>query len=182
MTAKYVFYLMIILIIAGLLFSTYYFWKKSNPIIIEENTQTYYTTKPIETRIIRESLPTKIDTVYIDGSQNEIAYYETSIDSNNVNVDLSISYDERMNVFSLDHNITTMMDSIYVEKEVVKTITKSPQLIRLTGGILTIFESQDETKLKNVGIDAGIKIVDKYSITGYINTNKEFGIRLGIDF
>jgi hypothetical protein len=62
-------------------------------------------------------MPAIIDTIWVNNESIEIATYKTVIDTNKVTVDLSISYNEKSNVFSLDSSVTALVDSIYVEKE-----------------------------------------------------------------
>ena len=183
MTAKYIFYSVVFLVLLGLLFASYYFYSKSNVAKVESNSYTYSTTTPVVTKIIREYIKADIDTVWINNQSHEVAYYSATIDTNKVSVDLNIKYDELLNVFSLKANVISMVDSVFVEKETVKTVIKKPKFIGLTSGISIGVKSMDEKiELSNAGLDVGLKFAGKYSVSGYANTDKQYGLRLGLDF
>ena len=43
-------------------------------------------------------------------------------------------------------------------------------------------DDEDKAGLNNAGVDAGIKLRDKYSVSIFANTDNVFGLRFGIDF
>lgn len=184
MTAKYIFYIVIVVVVLTLIGLSWYFYAKHNDMQIETRNMIFHTTTPVITRIIESNLPAKIDTIYIGSIPHEKASLDTIIVNGKTTVDLSISYDEASNLFSLDTSITSMIDSIYVEKEVIKTITKKPKFIGLTAGIGASMakNSDGSMDISSGQIDAGLKIAGKYSITAFVNTEKEIGARFGIDF
>jgi hypothetical protein len=102
---------------------------------------------------------------------NEIATLDTTLTSNDkkVKVDLNVKYDEYANTFDLDSVITQY--------------PTQPKTLRFTGaiGIGTDITEPDITK-PNIDVSAGIKIVDKYSISAYVNNEKQAGLRFGVDF
>lgn len=146
----------------------------------------YETTVPVRTVVIRESLPARIDTVYIDGTAYEIARYTDTLDTNKVYIKTDIKYDERTNLFDISRDINIQRDSVYVEKitTVFEKLPK-PKLVSMTGAIGSGFKSDEKSGglvLNSMCLDAGIKIKSKYSATLFATTNAEYGIRFGVDF
>lgn len=181
-TAQYVFYLVIFLVVIGLLFLSLYFYSRYVPTKIESNSKTYTYTLPVVTKILRQNLPALIDTVWADSTSHEVASYREKVSKGKTSVDFGIRYDERTNLFDVNADITAVVESVFVEKETIKTITRKPKFIGLTGGISIGGSSFTNPQLSQAGIDAGFKFVGKYSATAFINTDKNYGVRLGIDF
>ena len=147
------------LVLLGLLFASYYFYSKSNVARVESNSYTYSTTTPVVTKIIREYVKADIDTVWINNQSHEVAYYSATIDTNKVSVDLNIKYDELLNVFSLKTNVISMVDSVCVVKETVKTVITKPKFIGLTSGISIGVKSMDEKMNYKCWTGLGLKFV-----------------------
>jgi len=170
--------LVLIILVIVLLAGNIYLMRKEKPVNITETHTETKTTIPVKTVIIERNLPAIIDTIWVNNESIEIATYKTVIDTNKVTVDLSISYNEKSNVFSLDSSVTALVDSVYVEKEKIVYMPKKIKPIGLTMGLgLSMLEQQYYPQ-----IDAGIKLFNKYSITGTIDTEKKLGIRFGVDF
>jgi len=179
---KYVFYCLIVLVVIGLVVASYYYGRKPIP-VSGETVNEYRTTLPVQTTIIRERLPAIIDTVYVDNHAYELASYKEVIDTNKVHIELDVKYNEYSNLFDIRHNISTVRDSIYVERIITKVIDKKHKLIGFTGGTSIGFsDSERDIELYSAGIDLGIKLAGKYSASAFIDTKKTFGVRLGVDF
>ena len=148
------------------------------------NETTIRTTIPEKTIVIRERIPAKIDTAYVDGHQYDMASYSDVVDTNKVYVKTDIEYDEYHNLFSVRHDIMALRDSTYIEKITQLPGEKyKPKFIGLTGGITTGFANTDKgLTLHSSGIDAGIKLLGKYSATLFANTDEVYGLRFGVDF
>lgn len=181
-TAQYIFYLVVFFVVIGLMVLSWYLYSKTPAPSIESNTSIFRYTLPIETRIIRTNLPGKIDTVLVDNTSYEIARYRELIDKGKVKIDFGVEYNERTNLFNIDTQVTALVDSVVIEKEVVKTVVKKPPFLGLTGGLSVGASYDKEIKLSNVGIDAGFKVAGKYSLTAFGTTDKIFGLRFGVDF
>lgn len=164
--------IVLLLIVCGVL--GYFVARKPQP--ISTVTNTYSTTLPVQTHIIYKDVPGQID----NSSGHEVATLDTTFVSpdRKTTAAFAIRYDEQSNLFNLGANISTVRDSIYVEKVITHTL--KPPFIGLTGGVSVGF--QDKAVLRNAQIDAGIKVRGKYSATVFYNTDKFYGLRFGIDF
>lgn len=184
---KYTFYLIISLIVVGLCALCWHYHAQLNNITENQtsNTTSHTVQREVITKVVEKNLPAKIDTVFIevrnDVIEYEIAQLDTILVKDKSTVDLSISYNERLNLFSLDSTFNTISDSVHVVTTTEKVITKKPKLIGLTGGIVIGFGNKIE-KIDKIGIDAGIKVVGKYSFTIGYDTSKTVFARIGIDF
>lgn len=136
--------------------------------VIEPNTTTDITIRNKPAKIMSIKHYDSETESYVN---NEIATLDTILTSNDkkVKVDLNLKYDEYANTFDLDSVITQ-----YPTK---------PKTLRFISaiGIGTDITEPDITK-PNIDVSAGIKIVDKYSISAYVNNEKQAGLRFGVDF
>lgn len=133
------------------------------------------TTVPVRTTIIREQLPARIDTVYVNGDPQAVASYREVITEGKATVDLDVKFNKSTDMFSVKTDISVLSDSIYVEKN----IYHKPKFLRPTIAIGTGFSSGG---LDYTAIDAGLIIANKYRITAFASTDQTYGVRLGVDF
>lgn len=167
------------LIVAGLLIFSFWSWKKLPDIRTETINREII--KPVEVRIIERYIEGIIDTVYINNKPQSIAVYETKKDTLDTQVDVKVRYFIEQNRFDSDIGIKTNHKETVIET--TKYITQKPRLIRFISGVSVGFiDDKDKAGLKNAGLDAGIKLRDKYSVSIFANTDNVFGMRLGIDF
>jgi len=181
---KYIFYVLVALAVICSYLGVYFLASRPAPVAQSTSTtRTYQTTIPVKTVIIREQIPARIDTVVVDGHAYDIASYNDTLKKDKTTIGLRVRYNEYSNLFDVNADVSTVRDSVYSEKNTITVIEKKQKLIGLTGGISTGFsKSGSSVALKNAGIDAGIKILGRYSATAFANTDNVFGIRLGVDF
>lgn len=176
---KYAFYIIVTLIVAGLLMFSFWSWKRLPDIRTE--TITHEIVKPVEVRIIERYIEGTVDTVYIDNKPQPVAIYHTKKDTLDAQVDVKVRYFIEQNRFDSDINIKTNHKETVIET--TKYVTQKPKLIRVISGVSVGFIDDDgKAGLKNAGLDAGIKLRDKYSVSVFANTDSVFGLRFGIDF
>lgn len=172
-------FIVLAVMVAGLLgWMVYLYYRQPAP---ETNTsvQVHHITRPVETKIVREHLPARVDTVYINNEPHPIARYSETIEKEKTKVDLSIAYDERLREFSVDTKITSLIDSVFVEKEILRTIEKKPKFLGLMAGVQV---GAGDGQLANAGLDVGVKFVGKYSLSAFVNSDRIYGVRFGVDF
>jgi hypothetical protein len=182
-TAQCLFYILITLLAAGALVGVYYLARRPiPPPVITETVNSTTSTLPVVTKIIRENLPARIDTVFIDNTMYEMAYHTERIERERAIVDLDIEYDERFNLFDIRADVTSFNDSIYVEKIIEKTeyIPRPP--IAFTADMGVGFSGLADVDPEYVSLGAGIKIVDKFRVGVFADTRLTYGLRLGVDF
>lgn len=177
---KYIFCCIITIILVGLLifaFNQYNNNKQPKTEIVKQEI-----VKPVEIRVVEKYIKGDIDTVYIDKKPQQVASYETKIDTLDTIVDVKIRYFIDQNKFDSDIKVNTLERQTIIEQKTY--VTPKPKLIRIISGLSIGFKNSTENNLdlSNVGIDAGIKIKDKYSVSLFGNTDNVFGVRLGIDF
>lgn len=114
----------------------------------------------------------RIDTVYVDSVPREVASMDTLLMSEDkaVSVDLGIRYDEHDNEFDLRSVITHT------------PVRPKPRLLALTTSLDLGWREFDDAEPERIGVGAGVKILDKYSIQLTADTDKTIGIRLGVDW
>lgn len=165
--------------VAGLLLFSFWPWKRLPDIRTE--TIRHEIVKPVEVRIIEKYIEGTIDTVYIENEPQPVAIYHTMKDTLDTQVDIKVRYFLEQNRFDSDIDIKTNHKETVVET--IKYVSQKPKLIRVISGVsLGFIENEGKTGLKNAGVDAGIKLRDKYSISVFANTDSVFGLRFGIDF
>lgn len=140
---------------------------------------------PQVTGVSLKSVPAVVDTRIRKGKPREVATYAATIDSGRVSVDIGVEYDEEANVFDLiKFKATAPKDSVYVEKVVTVREPVKRKLIGICGGVRASAARSDSGSygLSRVGVDLGVKILGRYSITAGIDSDGEVSARLGIDF
>ncbi|OPZ49128.1 MAG: hypothetical protein BWY95_00306 [Bacteroidetes bacterium ADurb.BinA104] len=174
MSTKYLPYLLLFIVLAGALVGAGYLlgrnrnFTTSSPVI-------HRTTLPVRTTIIRESLPARIDTIYVHDEAQEVASYRDTITEGKATVDLDIKFNKKTDIFSVKTDISVLTDSVYVEKHVYH----KPKPIRPSVALGTGFSDEG---LNHATLDAGLIFANKYRITVFASTNKTYGVRVGVDF
>ena len=127
----------------------------------------------ITTPINAEDVPA---TVYVVAGtphkpEHEVARMDTTLVSNTqaTKVDLGIEYDEYDNTFDLDATITE------------RPVVAKPKFLTPTASLTFGYRQFDNAIPERLGIGAGVKIMDKYSIQITADTDKTYGITLGVD-
>ena len=167
-----------IAIVAALLCLAYYAGLRNAKVIKVADTETTInTTLPIRTNIIREQLPAKIDTVWVDRISHEVATYSEIIDTNRVYIDLNVEYDEYSNLFNIKHSIMALRDSVYKEKIVERFTEHKPPFAAFCSGLSVGFR---ENQINNATVDVGAVFRGRYQATAFVDTDKRYGARLGI--
>lgn len=123
----------------------------------------------IVTKPVYITAPAVIETLFVAGEPHEIARLDTTITNDHVAVDLGIRYDETDNRF--DTRVSVTQTPIIVP----------PKLFRLATAVDIGWDGKEGWNPQVVGIGAGVKIREKYSIMGTINTQGTYGIRFGVD-
>jgi len=127
----------------------------------------------ITTPINAEDVPA---TVYVVAGtphkpEHEVARMDTTLVSNTqaTKVDLGIEYDEYDNTFDLDATITE------------RPVVAKPKFITPTASLMFGYRQFDDAIPDRLGVGAGVKIMNKYSIQLTADTDKTYGITLGVD-
>ena len=169
----------IVVVVVALVVGAYFVGKGNKQELVPQNTTTTISnTLPMRTTIIREHVPARIDTIWIDKDvPYEVASYSEIIDTNKVWIDLNIKYDEHSNEFDVRHNIFALRDSIYTERLVDRFVQHKPKLIAPAIGMSAGFR---EKALNNASIDAGIVVRGKYQLGAFVDTDKRYGVRMGM--
>ena len=127
-----------------------------------------------------DSIPASIQTVHIVAPSGEVAQVEyATMDttlvspSGNAAVDLAVGYNEGTNLFNLRANFSETIPDIN------PTIKKS--LIVPIASLMFGYRQFDNAIPERLGIGAGVKIMDKYSIQLTADTDRTYGIMIGVD-
>lgn len=188
--------LIIVLVLAGLLTGAFFLGRKFAKTVVNESTivHEHVTQIPTETVIIREKVPGKVDTVYVDGTAHEIARYRDVIvsDDEKVRVDLAVDYDCRENLFDVNAGIYAVRDSVYVEKLVTKEVQIKSKPVRLASNISIGFGSYEKDERDNSfglvysDISVGVRLFDSYSVSPFVGLQDTgrliYGLRFGVDW
>jgi len=166
-------YVAFIVAAGGILGGTYWLgFTHNKPPIIQNVTTNEYT--------IMDSIPASVQTVHIVAPSGEVAQAEyATMDttlvspSGNAAVDLAVGYNEGTNLFNLKANFSETIP------ELKPAIKKS--LIAPTASLMFGYRQFDNAIPERLGIGAGVKIMDKYSIQITADTDKTYGITLGVD-
>lgn len=182
MTKKIVLWIMAALLLGALLLGAYYLGRRPPINTYTEVTHEHHTVTPVETKIIYRNVPAELETLYVDGHEYIYARHHAVIDTNKVHVEVDIGYDELKKTFDVSHRVNTQRDSVYVEKIVTITQAPKPKLLGLTAALGVGFQASDALDPTHASFDFGVKIVDKYRATLFVDTRQTYGLRLGIDF
>ena len=93
--------------------------------------------------------------------------------SGNSRVSLGIGYNEYSNLFNLKANFSETIP------ELKPAIKKS--LIAPTASLMFGYRQFNDAIPERLGVGAGVKIMNKYSIQLTADTDKTYGITLGVD-
>jgi len=157
----------------GILGGTYWLgFTHNKPPIIQNVTTNEYT--------IMDSIPASVKIVNMvtptgEPIQAEYAAMDTTLvsPSGNSKVALGVGYNEYSNLFNLKANFSETIP------EINPVIKKS--LIAPTASLMFGYRQFDNAIPERLGIGAGVKIMDKYSIQLTADTDKTYGITLGVD-
>jgi len=107
--------------------------------------------------------------------QAEYATMDTTLTSpsGNSRVSLGIGYNEYSNLFNLKANFSETIPEL-------SPISK-PKFMTPTASLTFGYRQFDDAIPERLGIGAGVKIMDKYSIQLTADTDKTYGITLGVD-
>lgn len=185
MTMKYVFRTALVLLTAGLVTGTYLVVSKRQPeVVVEQRTERI--TTPKVTTVIRELIPAVVETVWVNREPHEIATWTAVVDTNQVNLDISLRYDEKTNIFDLVKlRAVGIADSVYIEKPVPVEVPRPRRWLGFTGAIGVGFgmaAEPERPELQTAVLDAGIVLYERYRVTGWGDTAGRYGLRFGIDF
>ena len=107
--------------------------------------------------------------------QAEYATMDTTLvsPSGNAAVDLAVGYNEGTNLFNLKANFSETIPEL---KPVIKK-----SLIAPTASLMFGYRQFNDAIPERLGVGAGVKIMNKYSIQLTADTDKTYGITLGVD-
>ena len=157
----------------GILGGTYWLgFTHNKPPIIQNVTTNEYTildSIPASVKIVNMVTPTG------EPIQAEYATMDTTLvsPSGNSRVSLGVGYNEYSNLFNLKANFSETIP------ELKPTIKKS--LIVPTASLMFGYRQFDNAIPERLGIGAGVKIMEKYSIQLTADTDRTYGITLGVD-
>ena len=164
-------YVALVVAIIAVLGGTYWLGYSRTPPVIEQTINEF---------TVLDSIPASVQTVHIvapsgEPIQAEHATMDTTLvsPSGNAAVDLGIGYNEYSNLFNLKANFSETLP------EINPVIKKS--LIAPTASLMFGYRQFDNAIPERLGIGAGVKIMDKYSIQITADTDKTYGIMLGVD-
>ena len=162
-----------IVALGGILGGTYWLgFTHNKPPIIQNVTTNEYT--------IMDSIPASVQTAHIvapsgEPIQAEYATMDTTLTSpsGNSRVALGVGYNEYSNLFNLKANFS---ETIPESNPVIKK-----SLIAPTASLTFGYRQFDNAIPERLGVGAGVKIMNKYSIQLTADTDKTYGITLGVD-
>ena len=164
-------YVALVVAIIAILGGTYWLGYSRTPPVIEQTINEF---------TVLDSIPASIQTVHIvapsgEPIQAEYATMDTTLvsPSGNAAVDLGIGYNEYSNLFNLKANFSETIP------ELKPTIKKS--LIVPIASLMFGYRQFDNAIPERLGIGAGVKIMDKYSIQLTADTDRTYGIMIGVD-
>ena len=175
-------YVAIVVAVIAILGGTFWLGYSRTPPVIEQTINEF---------TVLDSIPASIQTVHIvapsgEVEQAEYATMDTTLTSpsGNAAVDLGIGYNEGSNLFNLKANFSeTIPESNPISKpKLLKSnpISK-PKLLTPTASLMFGYRQFDNAIPERLGVGAGVKIMDKYSIQLTADTDKTYGITLGVD-
>jgi len=164
-------YVALVVAVIALLGGTYWLGYSRTPPVIEQTINEF---------TVLDSIPASIQTVHIvapsgEPIQAEYATMDTTLvsPSGNSRVSLGIGYNEYSNLFNLKANFSETIP------ELKPTVKKS--LIVPTASLMFGYRQFDNAIPERLGIGAGVKIMEKYSIQLTADTDRTYGITLGVD-
>ena len=166
-------YVAFIVAAGGILGGTYWLgFTHNKPPIIQNVTTNEYTildSIPASVKIVNMVTPTG------EPIQAEYATMDTTLTSpsGNSRVSLGVGYNEYSNLFNLKANFSETIP------ELSPVIKKS--LITPTASLMFGYRQFDNAIPERLWIGAGVKIMDKYSIQLTADTDRTYGITLGVD-
>ena len=178
-------YIIILTLVVALVVAIGFAVKKQPPAKVTEITNTYRVSEPVVTKIIRQNVPAVIETLIVNSEPHGIASYAETIKKDKTTVDLDIKYDITSNLFDVNAGIYSIRDSVHIET--IKTIEKTikPRFIGFTSAVGVGFEKDDtsgQIGLVSSDFALGVKFVNRYSMSAFVDTRKSFGLRFGVDF
>jgi len=164
-------YVALVVAVIALLGGTYWLGYSRTPPVIEQTINEF---------TVLDSIPASVQTVHIVAPSGEVAQAEyATMDttlvspSGNAAVDLAVGYNEGTNLFNLKANFSETIPEL---KPVIKK-----SLIAPTASLMFGYRQFDNAIPERLGVGAGVKIMDKYSIQITADTDKTYGITLGVD-
>ena len=164
-------YVALVVAVIALLGGTYWLGHSRTPPVIEQTINEF---------TVLDSIPASVQTVHIVAPSGEVvqAEYATmdttlTSPSGNAAVDLAVGYNEGTNLFNLKANFS---ETIPEKNPVIKK-----SLIAPTASLMFGYRQIDNAIPERLGIGAGVKIMNKYSIQLTADTDKTYGITLGVD-
>ena len=164
-------YVALVVAIIAILGGTYWLGYSRTPPVIEQTINEF---------TVLDSIPASVQTVHIVAPSGEVAQVEyATMDttlvspSGNAAVDLAVGYNEGTNLFNLKANFSETIP------ELKPAIKKS--LIAPTASLMFGYRQFNDAIPERLGIGAGVKIMNKYSIQLTADTDKTYGITLGVD-
>jgi hypothetical protein len=166
-------YVALVVAVIAILGGTYWLgYSHTKPPIVNNYTTNAFT--------IADSIPASVKIVNMvtptgEPIQTEYATMDTMLTSpsGNSRVALGIGYNEYSNLFNLKANFSeTLHESNSISK---------PKFLTPTASLMFGYRQFDDAIPERLGIGAGVKIMDKYSIQLTADTDKTYGITLGVD-
>jgi len=164
-------YVALVVAVIALLGGTYWLGYSRTPPVIEQTINEF---------TVLDSIPASVQTVHIVAPSGEVAQAEyATMDttlvspSGNAAVDLAVGYNEGTNLFNLKANFSETIPEL---KPVIKK-----SLIAPTASLMFGYRQFDNAIPERLGVGAGVKIMNKYSIQLTADTDKTYGITLGVD-
>ena len=164
-------YVALVVAVIALLGGTYWLGYSRTPPVIEQTINEF---------TVLDSIPASVQTVHIVAPSGEVAQVEyATMDttlvspSGNSRVSLGIGYNEYSNLFNLKANFSETIP------ELKPTVKKS--LIVPTASLMFGYRQFNDAIPERLGIGAGVKIMEKYSIQLTTDTDRTYGITLGVD-
>jgi len=164
-------YVALVVAVIALLGGTYWLGYSRTPPVIEQTINEF---------TVLDSIPASVQTVHIVAPSGEVvqAEYATmdttlTSPSGNAAVDLAVGYNEGTNLFNLKANFSETIPEL---KPVIKK-----SLIAPTASLMFGYRQFNDAIPERLGVGAGVKIMNKYSIQLTADTDKTYGITLGVD-
>jgi len=164
-------YVAIVVAVIAILGGTFWLGYSRTPPVIEQTINEF---------TVLDSIPASVQTVHIVAPSGEVAQAEyATMDttltspSGNAAVDLAVGYNEGTNLFNLKANFSETIPEL---KPVIKK-----SLIAPTASLMFGYRQFNDAIPERLGVGAGVKIMNKYSIQLTADTDKTYGITLGVD-